>query len=46
MILNAQIARVVFIDDYSDLTGVELLKQAGIKLTRLDKRSFADKSKK
>ena len=46
MILNAQIARVVFIDDYSDLTGVELLKQAGIKLTRLDKKSFGEKMKK
>jgi dCMP deaminase len=43
MILNAQIARVVFIDDYSDLTGVELLKQAGMKLTRLDKKDFAEK---
>src|SRR4030066_1510115 len=45
MLLNAQVARVVFIDDYSDLTGVELLKQAGIKLTRLDKKRFAEKLK-
>jgi dCMP deaminase len=43
MILNAQIARVVYIDDYSDLAGVELLKQAGMKLTRLDKKDFAEK---
>lgn len=43
MILNAQVARVVYIDDYSDLAGVELLKQAGIKLTRLNKRLFAEK---
>jgi hypothetical protein len=43
MILNAQVARVVYIDDYSDLTGVELLRQAGAKITRLDKKLFADK---
>jgi dCMP deaminase len=43
MILNAQIARVVYIDDYSNLEGVELLKQAGMKLARLDKKDFAEK---
>jgi dCMP deaminase len=43
MILNAQIARVVYIGDYSDLTGVELLRQAGMKLTQLDKRDFTEK---
>jgi dCMP deaminase len=43
MILNAQISRVVYIDDYSDLAGIELLKQAGVKLTRMDKKLFADK---
>ena len=43
MILNAQVARVVYIDDYSDLAGVELLKQAGTRLTRLDKKNFAEK---
>ena len=43
MILNAQVARVVYIGDYSDLSGVELLKQAGAKLTQLDKKDFADK---
>ena len=41
MILNAQIARVVFIDHYSDNAGIELLKQAGMKITRLDKKDFA-----
>jgi deoxycytidylate deaminase len=46
MILNAQVARVVYIDDYSDLAGVELLKQAGLKIARLDKKSFADKLKR
>ncbi len=46
MILNAQVARVVYIDDYSDLAGVELLKQAGIRLTRLNKKDFEDKRKK
>jgi dCMP deaminase len=46
MILNAQVSRVVYIDDYSDLAGVELLKQAGTKITRLDKKAFADKLKK
>jgi dCMP deaminase len=43
MILNAQVARVVYIGDYSDLSGVELLKQAGAKVTRLDKKDFANK---
>lgn len=42
MILNAQVARVVFIDDYSDNSGVELLKQGGIKVQRLDKKDFAE----
>jgi dCMP deaminase len=46
MILNAQVARVVYIDDYSDLAGIELLKQAGTKLTRLDKKLFAEKLKR
>jgi dCMP deaminase len=46
MILNAQVARVVYIDDYSDLAGVELLKQAGVKLARLDKNDFRDKAEK
>lgn len=45
MILNAQIARVVYIDDYSDLAGVELLKQAGIKLTKLNKKDFEGRLK-
>ena len=43
MILNAQVARVVYIDDYSNLDGVELLKQAGMKMTRLEKKDFAEK---
>jgi len=43
MILNAQIARVVYIGHYSNLAGIELLKQAGTKLTQLDKKDFADK---
>jgi dCMP deaminase len=43
MICNAQVARVVYIDDYSDLTGVELLRQAGVKLARLDKEDFKDR---
>lgn len=46
MILNAQVARVVYIDDYSDLTGVELLKQGGVKLARLNKKDFAERLKK
>ncbi len=45
MILNAQVARVVYIGDYSDLAGVELLKQGGVKLTRLDKAKFEGKLK-
>ena len=43
IILNAQVARVVYIGDYSDLTGIELLKQAGIRMTKLNKSDFADK---
>jgi deoxycytidylate deaminase len=43
MILNAQVVRVVYIDDYSDLSGVELLKQAGMKMVKLDKKDFTDK---
>lgn len=43
MILNAQIARVVYIGDYADLSGVELLKQAGMRITRLDKKDFEHK---
>lgn len=46
MILNAQVARVVYIDDYSDLTGIELLKQGGVKLTRLDKKDFEERLKR
>jgi dCMP deaminase len=45
MILNAQIARVVYIGNYSDLTGIELLKQGGVKLTRLDKARFEGRIK-
>jgi len=40
MIMNAQVARVVYIGDYSDLSGVELLKQGGIKLTKMDSKAF------
>jgi len=43
MILNAQVVRVVYIDDYSDLSGVELLKQAGMKIVKLDKKDFEGK---
>ena len=40
MILNAQIARVVYIGDYSDLSGLELLQQAGVDVTRMDPGDF------
>ena len=43
MILNAQVSRVVYIDDYSDLSGVELLKEGRVVLTRMDKKLFEDK---
>ena len=43
MILNAQIARVVYIGDYSDLSGLELLEQAGIEVTRLDSQDFRER---
>jgi len=45
MILNAKIARVVYIGNYSDLAGVELLEQGGVKLTRLDKAKFEGRIK-
>lgn len=40
MILNAQVARVVYIGDYSDLSGLELLEQAGVAVTRMDPGAF------
>jgi dCMP deaminase len=43
MILNAQVCRVVYIDDYSDLAGVELLKQGQVELARMDKALFKGK---
>jgi dCMP deaminase len=43
MIMNARIARVVYIGDYSDLSGLELLKQGGIALTQLDREDFKDR---
>jgi len=43
MILNAQVSRVVYIDDYSDLSGVELLKEGRVVMTRMDKRLFESK---
>lgn len=43
MILNAQVARVVYIGDYADLAGLELLKQAGLEVARMDPADFKDK---
>jgi dCMP deaminase len=43
MILNAQIARVVYIGDYSDLSGLELLEQAGVAVTRMDAKDFEER---
>ncbi len=43
MILNAQVARVVYIGDYSDLAGLELLKQAGLEVTRMEPGDFKEK---
>ncbi|MGD9962419.1 MAG: cytidine deaminase, partial [Thermoplasmata archaeon] len=43
MIMNAQVARGVYIGDYSDLSGLALLKQAGIKVTRMDIKKFERK---
>jgi dCMP deaminase len=45
MILNAQVARVVYIGDYSDLAGLELLTQAGLEVARMDPRDFEDRLK-
>jgi len=45
MIMNAQVARVVYIGDYSDLSGLELLGQAGVKVTRMDGKLFESKLK-
>ena len=36
MIINAQIRRVVYLGDYSDKRGLELLKQVGIEIAQLD----------
>ena len=43
MIMNAQVARVVYIGDYSDLSGLELIEAGGIKVTRMDMRLFEGK---
>jgi deoxycytidylate deaminase len=43
MILNAQVARVVYIGDYSDLAGLELLKQAGLEVAHMDPEDFKGK---
>ncbi|MCJ7490210.1 MAG: cytidine/deoxycytidylate deaminase family protein [Thermoplasmata archaeon] len=43
MILNAQVARVVYIGDYSDLAGLELLKQAGLEVAHMDPDDFKGK---
>ncbi len=43
MIMNAQVARVVYIGNYSDLSGLELLEQVGIKVTRMDEKLFKAK---
>ncbi|UCE81565.1 MAG: cytidine/deoxycytidylate deaminase family protein [Methanobacteriota archaeon] len=40
MILNAQVARVVYIGDYSDLSGLQLLEQAGIEVVRMDSKDL------
>jgi dCMP deaminase len=40
MIMNAQVARVVYIGDYSDLSGMELLKQGGVAVTKMDSERF------
>jgi dCMP deaminase len=45
MILNAQVARVVYIGDYADLAGLELLKQAGVEVARMEPADFEDKLK-
>jgi len=41
--MNAQVARVVYIGNYSDLSGLELLEQVGIKVTRMDEKLFKAK---
>jgi dCMP deaminase len=43
MIMNAQVSRVVYIGDYADLSGLELLEQGGIKVTRMDRMLFEGK---
>ena len=46
MIMNAQVTRVVYLGDYSDRTGIDLLKQAKIKVTKLYKKDFEGKLKR
>ncbi|MEM2838670.1 MAG: cytidine/deoxycytidylate deaminase family protein [Thermoplasmata archaeon] len=36
MILNAQIRRVVYSGDYSDTSGLELLREGGVEVLRID----------
>lgn len=45
MIMNAQIARVVYMGDYSDLSGIDLLTQGGIQVTGMDSELFESKSR-
>jgi dCMP deaminase len=45
MILNAQISRVVYIGYYSDLSGLELLQQAGVETVRMDPADFEQRFK-
>jgi dCMP deaminase len=38
-IINGGINRVVYLDDYRDLSGVELLKESGIRVRRFEKNA-------
>ena len=38
-IINGGINRVIYLDDYRDLSGVELLREAGIRVRRFDEHA-------
>lgn len=40
LIIQAGIVRVVYLDEYRDKSGLEILQRAGIELTRIEKECF------
>ena len=46
MIINAQIAKVVYSGDYSDTQGLDILKRVGVEVCRLEGQKSLDKKTK